>query len=116
MCINSVNLQLMMTVQINKLNQTVKLLKTFFADTLTYCSLLDNCQALKNHRMRRREHQKKTQIISKTHTNDSLKEIISATLNAMHCYISHKEEHLFRLERSQDNLHFITPKDEDEKS
>eukprot|EP01083_Nonionella_stella_P086093 238950_1 len=98
-----------------------ELIKEYFADRIKYCTV-KNCPVLQRHTMRRREldrpvhkAESKREDAEESDTNDtSLKAILSATLNAMHCYISHKEKHLFRLEKSETNLHFTTSKDEDD--
>eukprot|EP01083_Nonionella_stella_P024995 68841_1 len=93
-------------------------IKEYFADHIEYCTVKD-CPVLQRHTMRQRELEPTTHndIESKKDESDANEEslkgiVLSATLNAMHCYISHKEKHLFRLEKSKTNLHFTTSKDE----
>eukprot|EP01084_Bolivina_argentea_P180475 311799_1 len=84
----------------------------YVIDEIGYC-VCNDCPVLQRHRMRARERDDTQNVL---HNNDdSLKEIATATLNAIHCYLLHKKNHLFRLEKSNDNIHFITPKNKEEK-
>eukprot|EP01084_Bolivina_argentea_P227336 383940_1 len=87
-----------------------KRVKEYISNTVGYCTILD-CSVLKNHRMRKRERELRN-VDSAKNGDNSLKEILTATLNALHCYTLHKKKHIFRLERSDKNIHFITPQDD----
>eukprot|EP01084_Bolivina_argentea_P111591 199065_1 len=74
------------------------------------CCTLNECVVLQLHRMRRREDESNREHRDNRVEHDSsLNEIISSTLYGLHCYFQHQKHHLFRLERSDNNLHFITP-------
>eukprot|EP01084_Bolivina_argentea_P011695 21858_1 len=103
-------------------------IKQYITDKIGYCAVQKDCLLLKKHATRRRENQQndftlqehqlrrqntKHSGYSDDKDDNSLEEIIAATLNALHCYILHKKEYLFRLLRSNDNLHFITKHDDE---
>eukprot|EP01084_Bolivina_argentea_P017313 32341_1 len=82
----------------------------YITDEIGYCTSND-CPVLQRHRTRIREREHEQNISD--NSDDNLKEIVTATLNALHCYILHEKNHLFRLEKSNNNIHFITPKNDE---
>eukprot|EP01084_Bolivina_argentea_P284169 486919_1 len=67
---------------------------------------IKSCPILRKHIMRRRERIKEETIIEENYEmQDSLEEILDATLNELHCYILHEKKQLFRI---NDNSHYIT--------
>ena len=88
-------------------------IQKYIQSEVGHCTL-DDCAILSRHISRRRERDRNVPRTEPDNGEDSVKEIISATLCAMHCYVLHKERDLFRLKRADDNhLHFITPKDDE---
>eukprot|EP01084_Bolivina_argentea_P123314 218534_1 len=86
-------------------------IKTYFIQNLGFCGN-KNCSASQRHQTRFRERQQN--IDYNEIENNSLTEIISATINGLHCYLLHENKPLFRLEGlGNNNLHFIT---QDEKT
>eukprot|EP01084_Bolivina_argentea_P123315 218535_1 len=80
-----------------------------------YCKA-SKCEILQKHIARRRERTTDESKGNEYIENDqTLLEILTATLNALHCYILHEKKELYRLKREQGTMHFITPDfDEDE--
>eukprot|EP01084_Bolivina_argentea_P296153 510007_1 len=68
-----------------------------------YCKI-ENCPILHHHFTRRRENNEQAKDVKRSDTDNNLKEILSATLNALHCYVVHETKQLFRYSTS----HFIT--------
>eukprot|EP01084_Bolivina_argentea_P250583 419908_1 len=73
-----------------------KKLKSYVSNVLGPCNL-SSCTVLKSHTMRNRQ-RKQTQV--EAIDEDSLQEIISSTVVALHCYLLHEQKQLFRLARA----------------
>eukprot|EP01084_Bolivina_argentea_P195922 335984_1 len=72
-----------------------------------YCES-EKCNILMKHSMRRRERQiDNAEFKNAKEFGDDLTEILVATLRALHCYILHKKQHLFRLKKENARSHFM---------
>eukprot|EP01084_Bolivina_argentea_P200141 342288_1 len=70
-----------------------------------YCNN-EQCLILERHAMRRRENKQDEKNDADNTGSDSAKEIATATLNALHCYITHVNRDLYRLKTA--DSHFVS--------
>eukprot|EP01084_Bolivina_argentea_P150498 262828_1 len=85
---------------------------TYITTKIGYCKLSDKCCALKTHKTRKREVNRNEN--NSIETQDTIKEIISATLCSLHYYLQHSHPSLIRLEQPNAATHFITTNQNDE--